>query len=235
MAIGQAHAPFSSIFVAYVAVPSYALYRLLSQIRQSYLTNCNGLQPSKADKANGEPFQPITSIDVKNGINMNTTDNYSPIDLTPPTGCADALAAQQMPQHIFQRAVRAIGKRLQALRQPPLKYALVSFWAFCTLIVAALSMSSHGILPDYHHIDKVAHFSAYFSLAILPTFLSNNTKHIIIVICALTLLGLGLEGLQSMLPNRSSSLYDLLANLLGLSFGSAIGLGIRQWTNRIIL
>ena len=165
-------------------------------------------------------------------MNMNTTEIHPPIGLTEPTSAehADTVAAEQTSRLLVHQWV---GKKLQILRQPPFKYALVGFWALCTLIVAGLSLSSHGVLPGYNHIDKVAHFSAYFSLAILPTFLSNNTKHIIIVICALAALGLGLEGLQSLLPHRASSFYDLLANLLGLSFGSAIGLGIRHWTNRM--
>lgn len=163
---------------------------------------------------------------------MNTTETYSPTGLTQPSSSEDmdTVVSQQTPLII---ARQWIGQKLQVLRQPPLKYALVSFWALCTLVVAGLSLSSHGIVSGYHHLDKVAHFSAYFSLAILPTFLSNNTKHIIIVVGALALLGVGLEGLQSLLPHRSSSFYDLLANLLGLSFGSAIGLGMRHWTKRM--
>lgn len=163
---------------------------------------------------------------------MNTTKTYPATGLTQPVSTENTgtMVAQQTPLRLVRQW---IGQKLQLLRQPPLKYALVGFWALCTLIVAGLSLSSHGIVSGYHHLDKVAHFSAYFSLAILPTFLSNNTKHIIIVVGALALLGVGLEGLQSLLPHRSSSFYDLLANLLGLSFGSAIGLGMRHWTKRI--
>ena len=163
---------------------------------------------------------------------MNTTETYPAADLSQPisTENADTMAAQQTS---LLMARQWVGQKLHILRQPPLKYALISFWALCTLVVVGLSLSSHGVVPGYHHMDKVAHFSAYFSLAILPTFLSNNTKHIILVIGALTLLGIGLEGLQSLLPHRSSSLYDLLANLLGVSFGSAIGLGMRHWTKRM--
>ncbi len=73
-----------------------------------------------------------------------------------------------------------------------------------------------SVTPDVEHVDKLYHFILYgiFTLLAFRTF---KTKTIFCVICIGIVAYSGLMEIgQSFVPNRSMSLYDLLANSIGV-------------------
>ena len=76
--------------------------------------------------------------------------------------------------------------------------------------------------------DKIYHLLAYFVLAILwvTYFKPSQKKHIrLIVFSCMILFGVLLELIQHQLnPNRTYDSYDLIANCLGVVFGTLIAL-----------
>jgi VanZ family protein len=69
--------------------------------------------------------------------------------------------------------------------------------------------------------DKILHFIEYSILGVLGfKAFSNEKKSAIIVIFFGTSFGCLNEVIQILIPGRNPSLYDSLANLLGVSFGT---------------
>lgn len=79
--------------------------------------------------------------------------------------------------------------------------------------IAFLMQISTGSVPRFEHLDKVVHFMAFFILA-----LTFHRAFPIPIWAALILLisyGLVIEWVQDMLPYRSSSVGDLIADAAG--------------------
>ncbi|MHC4453381.1 MAG: VanZ family protein [Planctomycetota bacterium] len=81
---------------------------------------------------------------------------------------------------------------------------------------SSLSQASYITTPDIEHVDKVYHFILYGIFTLLA-FRISKTKIIFYIICIgiVTYSGL-MEIGQSLVPNRSMSLYDLIANSIGV-------------------
>lgn len=79
--------------------------------------------------------------------------------------------------------------------------------------IAFLMQISTGTVPRFEHLDKVVHFAAFFILAL--TF--HRAFPIPIWAALLLLIGYGLviEWVQDILPYRSSSVGDLIADAAG--------------------
>ena len=78
------------------------------------------------------------------------------------------------------------------------------------------------------HIDKMVHFSFYTISSFLWSWalLNSKSKHfyfnLILIVLGLIMFGLGIEFLQDILPTkRSFEWYDVLANTLGVLFGTS--------------
>ena len=87
-------------------------------------------------------------------------------------------------------------------------------------------LSSQAKLPSpikpFFGLDKVFHTIAFGAFAFTLTFwfktekwINNAKKYVLLVICITVLYGLSDEIHQYFVPNRSSSVYDLLADTLG--------------------
>lgn len=99
----------------------------------------------------------------------------------------------------------------------------VSF-IICTVLIFFLSSQSKLPSPpkSFFGLDKVFHIIAFGAFAFTMTFwfkiekwISNTQKYVLLVICITVLYGLSDEIHQYFVPNRSSSVYDLLADTLG--------------------
>lgn len=75
--------------------------------------------------------------------------------------------------------------------------------------------------------DKLMHFGIYSVIAFIPAFgLCFRTA----IRCIVTteLVGIGLEIVQRIVPDRSFDLYDVLANTAGVLAGTALAVAIRS-------
>jgi len=110
--------------------------------------------------------------------------------------------------------------------------AIVLLWAgalLCTGAGELLPGDSAPIiaLASTNVSDKLMHFGAYAIIAFVPAFgfrLRNAIRYII----STELAGIGLEIAQRFIPDRSSDLYDVLANTIGVLAGTALALAIRS-------
>lgn len=95
-------------------------------------------------------------------------------------------------------------------------------------VLMLMPMGPQSLGPNISHLDKVIHGLAWATLAFCSWPL---VRHLVrrpvltragVIVVALGLWGLATEGLQSFVPNRSSDLYDALADLVGALVGAAL-------------
>ncbi len=93
-----------------------------------------------------------------------------------------------------------------------------------TLFVFYMAITSHDIsFIDNPNEDKVKHFMAFFTLSLLLNRASSTYNARIRNVTALLLFGIFIEIVQSFLPYRDASVYDVIADLGGiLSFQFAL-------------
>ena len=92
----------------------------------------------------------------------------------------------------------------------------------CALLILTLFMSlvlslspahiTNGLLVN----DKLAHFFGYFILMMLLDFAYLSGRHLIFKICVIVSYSVVIEVVQNFIPGREMSLYDGLANVLGV-------------------
>ena len=82
---------------------------------------------------------------------------------------------------------------------------------------------------DFRFADKLWHFLAYFWLAILPFGGFEPKKSILIASLLMVPLGVGLEIVQAFMPERDSSISDIIANILGTGFGIFSGVYFQRF------
>ena len=94
----------------------------------------------------------------------------------------------------------------------------------CTLVLI-ISVINTGVLPktDVPSADKIVHTIMYFGIGLVlmlnqtSYFTKQITKRQILFVLTFTIaFGILMEGIQSLLPWRSGSIYDIIANSLGV-------------------
>lgn len=94
----------------------------------------------------------------------------------------------------------------------------------CALLIFFLSSQSKLPSPPkpFFGLDKIFHIIAFGAFAFTLTFwfktekwISKAKKYVLFVICITVIYGLSDEIHQYFVPNRSSSVYDLLADTIG--------------------
>ena len=75
-------------------------------------------------------------------------------------------------------------------------------------------------LPETDTWDKLNHALAYGVLAALGGIGFKGLRSLLMVGLGLVVLGAGLELVQSVTPNRDGSIYDAVANFVGVAIGS---------------
>ncbi len=86
--------------------------------------------------------------------------------------------------------------------------------AFAVFILAIVPNDHIDIYVD--NADKVKHFTAFFTLSYLLNRASSTISHRLRNMIALLLFGIFIEFVQSYLIYRSSSIYDVYADLVGI-------------------
>ena len=107
---------------------------------------------------------------------------------------------------------------------PPVFYGWLA--VFGTII--ALSLWPEGLVPHKYHLDKLAHLTAYATLAGIPALFSTSRRVVLAIAATLILISAGLEIAQYLLPDRWPSLLDLAANIVGVVGGTVSGWVLRM-------
>jgi VanZ family protein len=99
-------------------------------------------------------------------------------------------------------------------------------WAVCTWLAFAPSLTTGPVTLS----DKSAHFLA-FGYLMLALSLAHFTKASPLFPAVLLVgYGIGIEGVQALLPTRQAEGADLAADLLGIAAGWMVLLALRRFT-----
>ena len=104
------------------------------------------------------------------------------------------------------------------------KLAISAFFIGLVAVIA-LSLLPQETLPETDTWDKLNHALAYGVLAVLGGIGFKGWRSLLMVGLGLVVLGAGLELAQSVTPDRYGSIYDAVANLVGVAIGSLATLG----------
>ena len=97
------------------------------------------------------------------------------------------------------------------------KPLLKAIWAVGVIATIILSALPADQIPQVGGLsDKIGHFLAYAVVGLFGLFAASTNNHRWLLLVAMVLMGLGLEGVQYFLPTRSFELLDALANTLGV-------------------
>ncbi len=111
----------------------------------------------------------------------------------------------------------------------PLPEAVVAFWACAAIYVIQQSLTPRPELPfSFVAADKLAHFAAYFALALLPFAGFRDARRARAASLSMLVLGALMEACQSFIPERSASVLDMAANALGVACGLFAGKRLRS-------
>ena len=107
------------------------------------------------------------------------------------------------------------------------KFVIV-FWIISIGTVSYLSIMPQVEFPFYFRwSDKLYHFLSYSWLSVLRFFGFSNAKKALAWALLMILLGIGLEFAQGFVPGRFFSIWDMIANSLGVSAGIFCGIIIK--------
>ena len=106
-----------------------------------------------------------------------------------------------------------------------IKLAKVWFGLGCVLILLIIyfSLTPHAYIPDRDHADKLFHTAGYLILTLWWMQLYSNPIMRLLLVIAFSLLGVGIEIIQSFHPLRYFDVYDMMANCFGITFGWSFG------------
>lgn len=110
--------------------------------------------------------------------------------------------------------------------------AILLVWAvlICGVIIGSLLPATSPVMAAVgrmHVSDKVLHFCAYLALSLLPVVGFRDRQKGIVVGLSMFLLSVALEAGQHFAPGRAVEVRDVLANGVGVSCGTLLGLPIR--------
>ena len=118
------------------------------------------------------------------------------------------------------------------LREPSNHTALLTVWAvlICCVVVGSLLPAANPVMVAVgrlHINDKVQHFGAYLVLSFLPVIGFRDRRRGLMAGISMFLLGALMEAGQHFSPGRAVELGDVVANGVGVSCGTLLGLPIR--------
>jgi len=100
----------------------------------------------------------------------------------------------------------------------------------CCVVIGSLLPAANPVMVDIgrlHINDKVMHFCAYFALSLLPVIGFRDRRKGLMAGISMFFLGILMEAGQHFSPGRAVELGDVVANGVGVSCGTLLGLPIR--------
>ena len=118
------------------------------------------------------------------------------------------------------------------LREPSNHRALLGVWGvlICCVVVGSLLPAANPVMVAVgrlHINDKVQHFGAYLVLSFLPVIGFRDRRRGLMAGISMFLLGVLMEASQHFSPGRAVELGDVVANGVGVSCGTLLGLPMR--------
>jgi len=109
---------------------------------------------------------------------------------------------------------------------------ILVLWAvlICCVVVGSLAPAASSLMiavGRLHIWDKLQHFGAYLALSFLPVVGFRDRRRGLVAGLSMFLLGVLMEAGQHFSPGRSVELGDVVANGVGVSCGTLLGLPIR--------
>ena len=98
-----------------------------------------------------------------------------------------------------------------------------ALWIATSAVVSVLYLLPDAAPPGEAQIDKLAHLAAFSAIGIATWPATQRRRaffQLLLVGCAL---GIGLECLQALVPERQFSVFDILANMVGIAIGATAG------------
>lgn len=115
----------------------------------------------------------------------------------------------------------------------PLRWAYWWLAAGAALMALVVVLSLMPAPPRMGGSDKLAHLSAYASMALWFAGIYRSSRYAAILL-GLLLFGVAIEVLQGLGGSRQPEFADVAANLAGIVFGLALGkLGLGGWCVRV--
>jgi hypothetical protein len=111
-----------------------------------------------------------------------------------------------------------------------MKKIFFGLWMIMTAAVIMLAVTPDLVLPP-GHADKAMHVTGFCLLMLYPVCAGYSRKRIIFIALALIAIGVGIEIAQLGVASRKSSLFDALANGVGVILGVVIGYLVRSGYN----
>ena len=99
----------------------------------------------------------------------------------------------------------------------------ISAWSFLSFVLISSLVPVKLPETGIEHPDKILHFAVYALLTLLFLKAYNKTP-ILIVSSALVIFGSGLETIQQVMPYRTGSFFDGVANTLGIIVSTGLQL-----------
>ena len=118
------------------------------------------------------------------------------------------------------------------VREPSKHTVLLALWAvlICCVVIGSLLPAANPVMVAVgrlHINDKVQHFGAYLALSFLPVIGFRDRRRGLMAGMSMFLLGVLMEAGQHFSPGRAVELGDVVANGVGVSCGTLLGLPIR--------
>ena len=109
---------------------------------------------------------------------------------------------------------------------------ILVLWAvlMCCVVVGSLAPGASSLMVAIgrlHVWDKLQHFGAYLVLSLLPVIGFRDRRRGLMAGLSMFLLGVLMEAGQHFSPGRAVELGDVVANGVGVSCGTLLGLPIR--------
>ncbi len=98
-----------------------------------------------------------------------------------------------------------------------------ALWVTVSALVSVLYLLPEAGPPGEAQIDKLAHLAAFSAVGVATWPATQQPRpffYLFLIGCAL---GIGLECLQALVPQRHFSVLDILANMVGIAIGAAAG------------
>jgi VanZ family protein len=102
----------------------------------------------------------------------------------------------------------------------------------CLVVIEFLATTTQEIKPLEHSWDKANHFLAFMTLYILLSLAYKNFSTLSKVVLLIAF-GLQIEIVQSFIPGRDFSLFDVVADTVGITIGIVLLYSYKKYTIKV--